>query len=167
MKKLANKKVAQKIIIAIVIVLSFNFIVPNYSQADFGGMLMGPIIDFAAGILDVVLSALQYFMYDGNVTLGNTVGGAISGAIQVLNPFDSFMLTKTGNGESLKEGLRQYGMYREVDESNESEAANIDVVIDTELFDKGILGTIGSALGFGSGKGYGVPIIKYTPEAIF
>ena len=159
MKKLANKKVAQKIIIAIVIVLSFNFIVPNYSQADFGGMLMGPIIDFVAGIGDVVLSALQYFMYDGDVTLGNTVGGAIGGAFKAFNPFDSFMLTKTGNGEGLVEGLRKYGIYREAEEGE------VDFYIDTEDFDKGWVSAL--TVGLLGDKGYGVPIIKYTPEAIF
>ena len=57
MKKLTKKGTMQKIIILIVIVLTFNFIMPTYSQADFGGVLMGPIIDFVSGIGDVVMSA--------------------------------------------------------------------------------------------------------------
>ena len=47
MKKLMNKNFVQKIVIAILIVLSFNFVVPTFSHAaDFGGVLFGPIIDF-------------------------------------------------------------------------------------------------------------------------
>lgn len=69
MKKLLRKSATNKILIVILIVILFNFIVPNYSHADWGGVLFDPIVDLIAAIGDAVLSALQYFMYDGNVSL--------------------------------------------------------------------------------------------------
>ncbi len=62
MKKLMNKNFIQKIVIAILIVLSFNFVVPTFSRADFGGVLLGPVIDLIAGIGDCVMALLQSFM---------------------------------------------------------------------------------------------------------
>lgn len=76
MKKITSKKGIQKIVIAILIVLCFNFVFPSYSQADFGGVLLGPIVDFFAGIGDAVLSALQYFMYNGETGALSAIGNA-------------------------------------------------------------------------------------------
>ena len=98
MKRLVSRKSMKKIIILIVIVLSFNFIMPTYSRADFGGVLMGPIIDFITGLGDAVLSALQFFMYDGTINVKSVAGGAVSGALTIINPFDSFLLQRS-NGE--------------------------------------------------------------------
>lgn len=153
MKKIMSKKGMQKIIIAIVIVLSFNFIVPSYSQASFGGVLMGPIIDLLSGIGDVVLSALQYFMYDGEISLSGGAGAVTNAAGTIINPFDSFMLMRGSSDFDTK--LAEYGM------STDEEA---DITIDDNNFDKGWLGWIP---GQWNDKDYGVPIIKYTPEAIF
>ena len=66
MKKITNKNFIQKIVIAILIVISFNFITPTVSSADFGGVLLGPVIDLIAGIGDAVMAALQYFMDGGD-----------------------------------------------------------------------------------------------------
>lgn len=79
MKTFTNKKVIQKVIIAIVIVLLFNFIVPSYSQASFGGVLLGPVIDLVAGIGDAIFAALQYFMYDGGTSILSTASEALNG----------------------------------------------------------------------------------------
>lgn len=65
MKIFTNKKVIQKIVIAILIVLSFNFITPTFSMANVGGALLDPIFDLLATIADAVVSGLQYFMFDG------------------------------------------------------------------------------------------------------
>lgn len=153
MKKIAVKSKMQKIIILILIVLLSNFIVPTYSSASFGGVLMGPIIDFIAGIGDAVLSALQFFMYDGNVTVGNTVGGAVSGALTIVNPFDSFLLMRSS--DKFEETLKKYDM----DTTEEGE-----IEISADEFDKGWLGWLPGSF---ADKDYGVPIIKYTPEKIF
>lgn len=153
MKIFTNKKVVQKVIIAILIVLSFNFIVPNYSRASFGGVLMGPIIDFLAGVGDVVLSALQYWMYDGKISLDSAIGGAVGAVVTLVNPFDSFMLMRSSDDFESK--LAEYGMTAD---------GNVDITIDDTQFDKGWLGWIPGTL---MDKDYGVPIIKYTPGAIF
>ena len=62
MKKIMSKNLTQKIIIAIVMVLSFNFVAPNFSQADAFGTLGGPIIDFVASLGDAVMALLEVFM---------------------------------------------------------------------------------------------------------
>ena len=144
MKKITSKKGMQKIVIAIVIVLSFNFIVPNYSQADFGGTLAGPIIDFVAAIGDAVLSALQFFMYDG--------GASTSGTFQVTNIFGSFLLSSS---KATEDELEAKGIAPD---------GEVEITIDSEEFDKGWR----AALTFGLlEKDYSIPVIKYTPEAIF
>lgn len=154
MKILTNKKTIQKIIIAIVIILSFNFIVPNYSQASFGGVLLGPFIDLLAAIGDAVTSALQFFMYDGNITVGNTAEGAINGAFTIVNPFDSFLLMRS-SGQFFQK-LEEYDM--------DANGETPDIEINSDNFDKGWLGWVPGSL---LDKAYGVPIIKYTPEKIF
>ncbi len=180
MKKLTSKSKIQKIIIVIIIVMSFNFIAPTYSRANFGGVLAGPIIDFFSGVCDAVLSALQYFMYDGEITRLNTAAGAVGGALKIINPWDSFMLMVDtsgiggiGNaadaiedaaseiasgtaGTSFEDKLKKYDVY--VEDSVEE-----DIEIDADEFDKG---WVGSVFGIFE-KGYGIPIIKYTPEKIF
>lgn len=146
MKKLTSKKGMQKIIIAIVIILSFNFIIPNYSQAGWAGVLAGPIIDFFAGIGDAVLSALQYFMYDGTGGALSTAGTAVGSALTLANPFDTFLVNVGAFDAS------SYGM-----EVTEEDEGLTTVVINEDDLDQGWfdLGT------------YQIPIIKYTPEAIF
>ena len=156
MKTFTNKKVVQKVIIAILIVLTFNFIAPTYSRANFGGVLMGPVVDLFAGIGDAFMSALQFFMYDGNVTLGDTtsIGKTLT------NPLNSFLYTVTDKRDELESTLNQYGMQPDMSPSKE----NADIEIDSEQFDKGWLGWLPGSL---LDKSYGLPIIKYTPEAIF
>ena len=153
MEKITSKKGMQKIIIAIVIVLSFNFIVPNYSQADFGGTLAGPIIDLFSGICDALLTALQYFMYDG--------GASTDTSVNINNIFSSFLLSANEvkkNPEKLEEnGIAVTGNTGDTDDN--STAA--DITIDADQFDKGLLGWLGWE------KDYSIPVIKYTPEAIF
>ena len=48
-----------KIIASILILITCTFAVPNFSQADFGGILFSPIVNLFAGIGDVVIGALQ------------------------------------------------------------------------------------------------------------
>ena len=75
MKKMMSKNLTQKIVITIIIVLSFNFTVPNFSQAgliaNFGGKLMEPVIDFIAGLFDLPMMLLQSIL-DGSKM--NTLG---------------------------------------------------------------------------------------------
>lgn len=151
MEKITSKKGMQKIVIAILIVLSFNFIVPNYSQADFGGMLLGPIIDFIAGIGDAVLAALQHFMYDGEQGgVLSTAGGAVGGVLTIFNPFDTFQVDVE---DFTTEVAAEYDM--EVTESDRENLTTVQVP-ESELDDGW----------FGLGT-YQIPIIRYTPEKIF
>lgn len=146
MKIFTKKNIVQKVIIAIVIVLSFNFIIPNYSQAGFGGVLMGPIIDLFAAIGDAVMSALQFFFYDGGFSIGETA--------DISSGFNQFTLpaSKIRNGDVQ---LSDFGMVA---------TDTPDTIIDSKNFDKGLRSIISFGL---LEKDYGIPVIKYTPEAIF
>lgn len=176
MKIFTNKKIVQKVIIAIVIVLSFNFIAPTYSQADVGGILAGPIIDFVTMFFDAAMSAFQYFMYDGQITMLDTAGAALNAGLTIINPFDTFLLERAkGREQKFNEKLSEYDAdvtQEEIDENSKNKTdeeleANkgADITISADEFD---VGWIGAILPFGWGdKAYGVPIIKYTPEKIF
>ena len=66
MKKFTKKGILQKTIIVILMVLSFNFIVPAYSSAavnfSVGGILANPTLAFLSMIVDSVESLLQAAM---------------------------------------------------------------------------------------------------------
>ena len=150
MKKIASKKGIQKIAIAILIVLSFNFIMPSYSQADWGGTLGGPIIDFFASVGDAVLYALQYFMYDG--------GASSATSTSIADGYNQFNLP-AAQAKKNPSILAQYGLEATGD-TNSDEI----VQVNADEFDKGwrsvlTLGTVE--------KDYYIPVIHYTPEAIF
>src|SRR5574344_2946074 len=59
MKIFTKKGILQKTIILITMVLSINFIMPTYSHADMGGVLLTPVTDLVAAIGDVVVGLLQ------------------------------------------------------------------------------------------------------------
>ena len=68
MKFCTNKDTSKKIIIAILIVMSFNFISPTVSRADFGGDLFKPIAQLLQAIGDLVIKGLQkIFVGDGDI----------------------------------------------------------------------------------------------------
>lgn len=63
MKKITKKSILQKITISILsIMLLINFIVPTYSHADFGGVLLSPVVDLLCSIGDAVINLLQLCM---------------------------------------------------------------------------------------------------------
>lgn len=62
MKIITNKKIVQKIIIAIVIVILTTFCVPVQSQADVGGKLMNPIVQLVTALFDGVQHLLEWTM---------------------------------------------------------------------------------------------------------
>ena len=63
MKKITKKSILQKITISILsIMLLFNFIVPTYSHADFGGILLSPVVDLLCSIGDALVNLLQICM---------------------------------------------------------------------------------------------------------
>ncbi len=61
MKIHKNKKIIQKMIIALVCIISLNFCVPNIAcAAEFGGTLMTMVKDLVAGVGDVIMMFIQY-----------------------------------------------------------------------------------------------------------
>lgn len=73
MKFFTSKETTKKVIIAILLVMSFNFITPVISQAaDFGGALFKPISQLLCGIADLVIKAAQkIFIGYGDIRVEN------------------------------------------------------------------------------------------------
>ena len=71
MKLFKDKQISKKIIIAILLVMSFNFISPTVSQAvTIGDALFNPVSELLCMISDLVIEGLQYyFMRDGDITV--------------------------------------------------------------------------------------------------
>lgn len=172
MEKITSKKGMQKIIIAIVIVLSFNFIVPNYSQADWGGVLFNPISDFLSAIGDAVLAALQYFMYDGNVSLkgqsvfSTTIPNTVFYASKYgVAPPDGSEVDVQINAQTLNEP----GWWNTLISWRADVESNIfnflEDITGWGFFDIMSRGT--NMLSVMSEASYGIPIVRYSPEEIF
>lgn len=63
MKKLQKTSILQKTIITMLIALLLsNFVIPTYSQAGIGGVLMDPIVDLICTIGDAIINVLQKCM---------------------------------------------------------------------------------------------------------
>lgn len=68
MKKSTKKGILQKMTISILsVLLLVNFMLPTYSHADFGGVLLDPVTDLVAGLGDIVIGLVQGFM---NLSVG-------------------------------------------------------------------------------------------------
>lgn len=138
MKKLINKNFIQKTVIAILIVLSFNFVVPTFSRADFGGILFNPITDLIMGIGDSIVAGLQAIMMGTE----DIHAGALT---WMIDP-DEFM-----NG-------KYDPKYNDLKVTTDEEKKSA-ITLDANNFDTGWLWTDWGA--------YGLPVLKYSPEQIF
>ncbi len=137
MEILNNKSFIRKIIIAIVIVLSFNFVAPTISQAakdedkttfgEYGGVLLGPVIDILAGICDAVMVILHVCLDENE--------GVIFSIGEWMVDFKEF----------------DAGKYNMTGEASTSVTINQDD-LDTAWRGK---------------DDFDVPVIKYSPEKIF
>lgn len=150
MKKVTNNNIVRKIAITILIVLSFNFITPTFSRADFGGVLLGPVVDLVAGLGDALMALLQTFMY-GNVEI-NLDGGELNPVEKLstafmINADDYVKALKSDEG---KEKLRKLGLY-------EDEITGTVKEVNESSLDHGW---------FGMGS-YSIPVVKYSPDMIF
>ncbi len=155
MEKLMNKNAIKKIFIAIIIVLLFNFIMPTYSNASWGGALFDPITDFVAAIGDAVLAALQYFMYDANISLND------ASIFSLVEPNTVFMPDAYGLQASESEITYRIN-------GAKLDQVNIITSIGNFLGDINILDGSGSEYQEAAEEStYNIPIIQYTPEKIF
>ena len=137
MKKIMSKNLTQKIIIAIVMVLSFNFVAPNFSQASFGGTLFGPLIDVFTSFLDGVMALIQVCV-DSNENIN----------FKIMS-FTAFMI----ESDDFDGNQKKYGM--DVDSASGKNISNLE--IDAKDLDH---------VWFGMGT-YTIPIIQYGPDKIF
>lgn len=138
MKKITKKSILQKITISILsIMLLFNFIVPTYSHADFGGVLLSPVVDLLCSIGDAVVNLLQLCM----------TGEA--GSKDVKFSMSAFLV------EDDEFWANADGKYDKYIGAGGETTENINV---EEDFEKGW---------FGISDKYHIPIATYSPEQIF
>ena len=110
MKILTNKSITHKIVTIIIIVLLFNFIIPNLSHADsetsIGGMLFEPIVRLLVDLADWVLSFIQQSIFGFNETfihinrggdIGSTILGIIAGVVVVAGCIVLAIITAGGS----------------------------------------------------------------------
>lgn len=64
MELLTNKKFVQKMIIALVFVILFNFVSPQISFASWGGTLFEPVKDLSLSVGDAIVYGMQKFIFD-------------------------------------------------------------------------------------------------------
>ena len=112
-----NKSLVRKIIIAIVIVMSFNFVAPTLSMAigdedsdtlgETGGVLLGPVIDLVAGICDCVMVILQVCMKGGEFSLSKWM---VDGRNQVSRWWSRKLQTKKWVGRALYNESYDFGL---------------------------------------------------------
>lgn len=157
MKRFMSKKSIQKIMILIVIVLSFNFVMPTYSRADFGGVLFDPLVDLVAGIGDAVLAALQYFMYDGGASLNGQNVFSLSVPNKAFSPQDFGVSASEGeiNTKVSEEYLAELGWW----------TSAINWIEDAWNWFWG--NTKSDFEEATEDSPYGIPVVRYSPEEIF
>lgn len=139
MKNFSKKSILQKTIIAILVVLLLtNFMVPTYSHADFGGVLLSPIVDLLCSVGDAVINILQWCM-TGNF--------GSSGAMNL--SLSAFLMES-------EEYYAKYGT------SATSTGDSVTIAVNPDDpdngFDKGWLGLKDE---------YYIPVATYSPEQIF
>lgn len=149
MKKLTEKNVTQKIVITILIVLSFNFVVPTFSRADFGGMLLSPVVSLIGTVCDAVVASLQFFMYDGGTSGGDSIWGGF-----------------TVKADDFKNNPEKYP---DMQYNTSGGNTKYEPDIKASDFDRGwVEGALSWLTGLTvNADNFGIPISKYSPEKIF
>ena len=148
MKNFSKKSILQKTIIAIVVALLLtNFIVPTYSHADFGGVLLSPIVDLLCSVGDAVINLLQVCMTGS------------FGSKNLNFSFNTFMV------EDDVFFTNEDGLY--TDFIGEGSDASYTETIEVDKKD-----SKGNNIGFekgwlGMSNKYHIPIATYSPEQIF
>ncbi len=62
MENFTGKNIVQKILIVLVIVITFNFAIPKPVNADMGGILMSPVVSLVTSLLDGIQRGLETFI---------------------------------------------------------------------------------------------------------
>lgn len=164
MKKIMSKNITKKLLILIIIVILFNFIVPNYSQADLGGTIFGPLVDLLATVADGFLAALQVFMYDG--------GSSLSGfnfiiPYKIFNPssYDLSADIANINVKVSEQNLNELNWWQQL-QSNNSPMENLPFWITSIItgVDMSQIKKVQDAI---KSSEYGIPVVIYSPAKIF
>lgn len=173
MKLFTEKGIVQKIIIAVIIVTLLNFMIPTVSSAfDVGGLLFEPITDLVTTIGDSILSALQRFLYDGNLGNFQSEGGVVkstaSGLANILLGANWFISVQSDEQNPMfPEMVYEGGDPNEV-VINESEFDGVSLYDAAAFLINPFVGLGNIALKFtGISKKYVIPTIQYSIDKIF
>lgn len=148
MKSFAKKGFLQKIIITVVVALLLsNFIVPTYSHADWGGVLISPVVDLLCSIGDAVINLLQRCMTG---TFGSKEVDFSMSAFMVED--DKFFSEPEYSEYQGSAGGSSYTETINIDPSGDKNHPN------PNEFERGWLN---------SSNKYHVPVATYSPEQIF
>ena len=138
MKIFTKKNVVQKIIIAILIVLSFNFIMPTYSSAinwsSAGGVLISPLVDLVCSLGDIVINLLERAMTGAFGSSAESMNWSLSAFLMESEAYYKSHTSPTVDSKTTVEAVNSYE------------------------FDKGWLGLKNE---------YYIPVATYSPEQIF
>ncbi len=151
MKKNTKKSILQKTIVVIAIIITFNFIAPNFSNA-------GVVSDIASSVGGIIFNAVADLL--------ETVGDGLLGLVQYFMLGDVGNNKKDENGEG--EGKFLGLIHTKVMVDKDSEEAK-EVEGGAEDAEKMPVSADDLDLGRASKKQYNyqVPVMKYTPEEIF
>ena len=140
MKIFTKKGITQKIILVVVLVTLCNFMFPIRSRADIGGILFDPISSLITSVGDVILSALQYFLYDGNFNVTGASSNIFGGADELPSVIAKYPDMKFDTSKTAP------------------------LVIDKEKFKGNLIDLI---VGIFGGDTYVIPTIQYSIDNIF
>lgn len=151
MKKNTKKSILQKTIVVITIIITFNFIAPNFSNA-------GVVSDIASSVGGIIFNAVADLL--------ETVGDGLLGLVQYFMLGDVGNNKKDENGEG--EGKFLGLIHTKVMVDKDSEEAK-EIEGGAEDAEKMPVSADDLDLGRASKKQYNyqVPVMKYTPEEIF
>ena len=146
MKMLKFKTILKKQIISMcIVIMLFSSIFVNYAHADFGGVLIGPLVDFAALIGDTVLYLMQEAVLGNN---GETDDTGLWGALEKVA--DDFVAVD-GDSDAFKP-------FKEAPvDANNHPIETASIKVKDENMDKGWWGF----------KNYKYPVIYLSPAEIF
>ncbi|MCI8482289.1 MAG: hypothetical protein HFJ27_04345 [Clostridia bacterium] len=106
MKFFTKKSVIRKIIIAIVIVMSFNFSIPQTVQADAGGIFVSPLVALVTVIFDSIQHVLEWSMLGESRSFLKQKGSSKEGAATAVIDISKL----SGDGKTLKFDGEIWGM---------------------------------------------------------
>lgn len=155
MKFLTEKGIVQKIVIAIVFVLLFNFMMPSISAAtNQGGILFEPIKDLLLVIADGIMAVTQSLLYGSN----------LSTSFLTIQHQDSWLASFAGIGTGI---LTAVGLVAAVVAAPFTGGLSLGVVVGIAATSVGVGYAVTQVTANAIPPTFKLPMFLLTPEAMF